>query len=197
MGKYDKYCVKNCGDSERHPMFDAPPIFVYGGEGFDEAPYHIEISYISKNGNFMPGTDKGEEKPVYGHCDGYYDGPYPRYNMKADRIMLFYGTNMSDIHELGAHVKFMMGDGIRDEIETFEFDDPRSILIPKRIRFGPITVTNLKTEIMVVDILTVPTVKEAVVRPDFTYYSEWHDQEQLGKNKKYKEQAEKFPRNGL
>ena len=76
-------------------------------------------------------------------------------------------------------------DGIRDEMETFEFDDPMSVFVPKGVRFGPVKVSALKTPVAVVDILTVPTVREAAVRPDFTFYSEWHDQERLGKNGKY------------
>ena len=194
MGMYDKYLVKDCGDGGRHPLFENAPVYTYGGEGFDEAPYHMEFSFITKDGEYMQGTDKGEEKPVFGHYDGYYDGPYPRYTMNCDRIILFYGTNYENMRDLGAHVSFTMGDGIRDEMETFEFDEPMSVFIPKGVRFGPVKVTGLRHNICVADILTVPTVAEAVVRPDFTYYSEWHDQERLGKNEKYKEQAEKYPR---
>lgn len=168
MGQYDKYMVKSIGDGGRAPMFGNAPVYVYGGEGFDEAPYHMEFSYITEDGEYLAGTDKGEEKTVSGHYDGYYDGPYPRYAMNCD--------------------------GIRDEMETFEFDEPMSVFVPKGVRFGPVKVSTLKPPVAVVDILTVPTVREAAVRPDFTFYSEWHDQERLGKNGKYAEQAEKYPR---
>ncbi|MGM9522252.1 MAG: hypothetical protein ACI3VB_07235, partial [Oscillospiraceae bacterium] len=194
MGEYEKYCVKDCGDNGREPIFGQRPVYTYGGEGFEEAPYHMEFSFITKDGELMPGTDKGEEKIISGHYDGYYDGPYPRYTMNCDRIICFYGTNTDDMRDLGAHIEFTMGDGIRDEIETFAFDEPRSVFVPKGVRFGPVKVTGLKTPVAVVDILTVPTVAEAVIRPDFTYYSEWHDQERLGRNGKYAEQAEKYPR---
>lgn len=194
MGKYEKYLIKDCGNAERMPIFEGQPVFTYGGEGFEEAPYHMEVSFITKDGEFMPGTDKGEEKIISGHYDGYYDGPYPRYAMNCDRIFLFYGTNTKDMRDLGAHVSFTMGDGIRDEMETFEFDRPMSVFVPRRVRFGPIKVTDFRTNICVLDILTVPTVAEAVIRPDFTYYSEWFDQQRLGKNDEYKWQAEKFPR---
>lgn len=194
MGQYDKYMVKSIGDGGRAPMFGNAPVYVYGGEGFDEAPYHMEFSYITEDGEYLAGTDKGEEKIVSGHYDGYYDGPYPRYAMNCDRILLFYGINTDDMRDLGAHVSFTMGDGIRDEMETFEFDEPMSVFVPKGVRFGPVKVSALKTPVAVVDILTVPTVREAAVRPDFTFYSEWHDQEHLGKNGKYAEQAEKYPR---
>ena len=194
MGLYDKYMVKDCGIGERTPTFGKTPVYTYGGESLDEAPYHVEITYITEDGEFMSGTDKGEEKIVTSHCDGYYDGPYPKYTMNCDRIFLFYGTNTSDMRDLGAHVSFTMGDGIRDEMETFEFDQPMSVFVPQCVRFGPVKFENVKTPVCVVDIITCPTVKEAVIRPDFTYYSEWHDQERLGKNDAYKEQAEKYPR---
>ncbi|MCD8106143.1 MAG: hypothetical protein LUF35_14390 [Lachnospiraceae bacterium] len=194
MGKYDKYLVKDCGSESRTPIFGTAPVYTYGGEGFDEAPCHIEFSFITKDGEFMPGTDKGEGKVITGHYDGYYDGPYPRYTMNCDRIICFYGTNMENMRDLGAHVSFTMGDGIRDEMQTFEFDEPMSVFVPKAVRFGPIKVTGLRSNVVVADILTVPTVAEAAVRPDFTYYSEWHDQERLGKNDAYREQAEKYPR---
>ena len=194
MGLYDKYLVKDCGIGERTPVFGNAPVYTYGGEGFDEAPYHMEFTYITEDGEFMKGTDKGEEKIITSHSDGYYDGPYPKYTMNCDRIILFYGTNTSDMRDLGAHISFTMGDGIRDEMETFEIDTPMSVFVPKCVRFGPVKVTGLKTPVCVVDILTVPTVKEACIRPDFTYYSEWHDQERLGRNDKYKDQAEKYPR---
>jgi hypothetical protein len=186
MSKYEKYCIKSLDTSECPAILGNPPAFVFGKETFDEAPYHVEFTFITGNGAFMEGTDRGVDKVVFGNHDGYYDGPYPRYNMEADRILLFYGTDSKNMRDLGGTVEIVLGDGIRDEFETFKFSDPRAVFIPKGVRFGPITVSEFRKDIFVVDILTAPSLEEAKVRPDFTYFSEWHDQERLGKNGKYK-----------
>jgi len=175
----ERYCA---GTGEGPGALTIPPAFVVGSETIGEAPFHAEVSFLTSDGSWMAGTDRGEDKIVTGFHDGYHDGPYPRYAMGAERVVLFVGTDPGAMRDLGATVSCTVGDGIREEMETFTFSRPRALVIPKAVRFGPITVTGLHHNVCVIDILTVPTLEGAGLRPDFTWYSEWHDQQRLGKN---------------
>lgn len=158
---------------------DVSSTLSYGAENFKDAPYHVNITYIKGNTILMPGTDKGEEKPVWKDDAMFngYNGPYPQYCMEADRYVFFFGTNVKDLKELGGHVKCMIGDDLRDAEETFEFDEPKCVYIPQGVRFGPVDVSGFKQDIVMVDVIVAPTMKAAKVVPDFTYFSEFHDQE--------------------
>ncbi|MCD8104939.1 MAG: hypothetical protein LUF35_08060 [Lachnospiraceae bacterium] len=181
MSKYDKYKVTSMDTSNQPKTDGVKPTFIFGKETFEEAPYHVEITTITGNCSMMAGTDKGEEKKVIEDSNYFYgyNGPYPRYTMEADRYIFFFGTNLKDLRDLGAHVEFHMGDDVRDEEEIFHFDEPRCIYVPQGVRFGPIKVSNFKQNVIMFDIIAAPSLKEGKVVPDFTYFSEYRDQMRL------------------
>ncbi len=187
MAKYDQFIIKSLAKDDSFAMPGTWPSFIFGKESFPQAPYHVEITTIDADCTMMEGTDKGAEKIVWEDPDYVYgyNGPYPWYSMEADRYILFFGSNDKDLRDLGAHVVFHLGDDVRDEEETFEFEEPRCVYIPKGVRFGPIKISGLKRNVVMVDILAAPSLKEGKVIVDFTYYSEYHDQLKL-KNRQMK-----------
>lgn len=163
MGKYS-YC---CGemflreDNPRRPGRAGTWIFgqEFKGQAYmEQAPNMVEILGITGNYMMMNGFPEGFQKRSYNMGD-HKGGPFPKYNRGCDKTMIFCGTDMENLRELGAHVEFHLGEG--DEEEVFEFDEPRAILIPANVRYGPIYITKFRKPLFCFNVYTCNTKSDA------------------------------------
>lgn len=159
MGKNEKYCGEMFlrEDNPRRPGRAGTWIFgqeFEGQEYMEEAPNMVEILPITGNYMMMNGFPEGFKKRTYNMGD-HKGGPFPKYNMGCDKTMIFCGSDTDDMRDLGAHVEFHLGEG--EDEAVFEFDEPRSILIPRGTRYGPIYITNYRKNLFVFNVYTVNT----------------------------------------
>ena len=137
-----------------------------GQEYYKDAPNMVEILMITGNYMMMNGFPEGFEKRTYNMGD-HKGGPFPKYNKGCDKTMIFSGTNMEDLNDLGAHVEFHLGEG--EDETVFEFDSPRAVFIPQNVRYGPIYITNFHKDVMVTNVYTVNSKAAAEVVNDFEF----------------------------
>jgi hypothetical protein len=174
MGKYADHCVRLFVKQNNPPEPGRSDVFMFGQEHFQASPFWVEIWTVTGKTMLMQGTPKGTEQIFHFGADGHRGGPYPKYHHNADNIMVFAGTDPRNMKDLGAHVEFHVGEG--DEEKIFEFDEPRTIFIPKGVRHGPLYVTNFRRNFTIFDLLTAPTRKAAGTDNDFSYVA---DEEKL------------------
>ena len=180
MGKYENYCAEMFlrEDNPRRPGRAGTWIFgqeFKGQKYLEEAPNMVEILTITDNYMMMNGFPDGFQKRSYEMGD-HKGGPFPKYNMGCDKTMLFCGTNNDNMRDLGAHVEFHLGEGADEEV--FQFDEPRSILIPKGVRYGPIYITKFRKDFLIFNVYTVNTKAEAQIENAWDF---------VGDDKKIKE----------
>jgi hypothetical protein len=160
MSKYADHCVEMLlrEDNPRRP--GRAGTYIFGQEFkdqpyFEQSPVLVEVMSITGNYMMMNGFPEHIQKTVFTMPDGHKGGPYPKYNMNADKIMIFSGSNTDDLHDLGAHVEFHLGEG--DDEEVFEFDEPRAVFVPKGVRHGPIYITGFRRSLTMFVVFTQPT----------------------------------------
>src|SRR6516165_5753315 len=176
MRKYADHCVKMLLRQDNPPRPGRAGTFIFGQEFkdqedyFKQTPVLVEIMPFTGNYMMMNGFPEGFEKKVYTMKDGHQGGPFPKYNMNADKLMFFSGTDPENMNDLGAHVEFHLGEG--EDEEAFEFDQPRCIFIPKGVRHGPLYVTRFRRNFVIMDILTAPTRLAAGTDNDFDYVAD-------------------------
>ena len=162
MGKY-AYCADDMflrEDNPKRPGRAGTWIFgqeLIGQEYMKEAPNMSEILYITGNYMMMNGFPEGIARRTFNMGD-HKGGPFPKTNHGATKTMIFVGTDCDDLHDLGAHVEFHLGEG--EDEEVFEFDEPKAILIPKNVRYGPIYITKFRKPLICFNMYDVIT-KEA------------------------------------
>ncbi len=61
-----------------------------------------------------------------------------------DEVLVFEGTNNTDIFDLGAEISVLLG----EEQEEHVFNEPSAVLVPKGLPHGPVTVKSLKRPIV-------------------------------------------------
>ncbi|MDR1061740.1 MAG: hypothetical protein LBL83_11165 [Clostridiales bacterium] len=165
MGKYEACCAEMFlrEDNPRRPGRAGTWIFgqeFKGQKYLEEAPNMVEILTITGNYMMMNGFPEGFQSRAYNMGD-HKGGPFPKYNMGCDKTMIFCGTGMDDMRDLGAEVEFHLGEGESEEI--FRFSEPRSVLIPKGVRYGPIYVTKFRRDLFVINVYTVNSKAEAKI----------------------------------
>jgi hypothetical protein len=171
MGKSENLCAEMYlrEDIPRRPGRAGTWIFgqeYEGQEYLEQAPNMVEILYITGNYMMMNGFPEGHEKKQYNMGD-HEGGPYPKYNRGCDKSMVFCGTDCNNLRNLGAHIEFHLGEG--EDEEVFEFDEPRTILIPKGVRYGPIYITGFQRDLMVINVYTVNTKADADIVNDWDF----------------------------
>ncbi len=163
MAKYDDHCVEMLlrEDNPRRPGRAGTFIFgqeFKGQEYFTRTPILTEIMPITGNYMMMSGFPKEVQRRIYTMRDGHKGGPYPKYNMNADKLMIFSGSDPDNLRDLGAHVEFHLGEGADESV--FEFDEPRAVFVPKGVRHGPIYITKFRRNLTMFCVFTQPS-KEA------------------------------------
>lgn len=171
MGKYAEFCVKMFLREDNPPRPGRAGTFIFGEEykGQDylpDAPNMVEFMPITGNYMMMNGFPNGIERKIYDMGD-HKGGPYPKYNHGCDKTMLFFGTDTNNMNDLGAHIEFHLGEG--DDEEIFEFNEPRSIYIPKGVRYGPIYITKFHRVVLLVNVYTVNTKEAADIVNDWKF----------------------------
>jgi hypothetical protein len=185
MGKYADHCVKMYlrEDHPRRPGRAGTFIFgeeFKGQDYFEDAPNMVEFMPITGNYMMMNGFPKGFERKIYDMGD-HKGGPYPKYNHGCDKTMLFFGTDTENMNDLGAHVEFHLGEGENEEV--FEFDEPRSIFVPRGVRYGPIYITKFHRTLILFNVYTVNTKEAADIVNDWNFIGDDRKmQEVIGDN---------------
>ena len=170
MGEYSENCVTMLLKRNNPPEPGRSDVFMFGQDHFHDAAHWIEMWTVTGNQRFLMGTPKGAEKIIHVGPDGHKGGPYPKYHRSADNLMLFYGTDPTNLNDLGAHVKFHLGEDSDEEV--FQFDEPKCIFIPKNVRHYPLYVSEFRRNFIILDILTAPTRQAAGTETDFSYIAE-------------------------
>ena len=170
MKKYADHCVKMFLKTDNPSIPGKSPVLMFGQDHFRDANHWVEITTVTGNFMMMEGTPKGAEKIIHIGPNGHKGGPYPKYNNNADKTMFFYGTDPSNLNDLGAHVEFHLGEG--EDEEVFEFDEPRCVFIPKGVRHGPIYVSQFRRNLIIFSDLAAPTREAADIVTDFDYIAE-------------------------
>ena len=171
MGKY-AYCADDMFLREDHPRRPGRAgtwIFgqeIIGQEYVKEAPNMAEMLYITGNYMMMNGFPEGIARRTFNMGD-HKGGPFPKTNHGCNKTMIFCGTDCDDLHDLGAHVEFHLGQG-KDE-EVFEFDQPKAILIPKGVRYGPIYITKFRRPLIVFNMYDVNTKEACKIEDDWDF----------------------------
>jgi hypothetical protein len=163
MSKYDDHCVEMLlrEDNPRRPGRAGTYIFGQEFKGqayFERTPILTEIMPITGNYMMMSGFPAEVQKRIYTMKDGHKGGPYPKYNMNADKLMIFSGSDPDHLKDLGAHIEFHLGEG--EDEAVFHFDEPRAIFVPKGVRHGPIYITKFRRNLTMFCVFTQPS-KEA------------------------------------
>ena len=171
MGKYAKNCVKMYLREDDPPRPGRAGTFIFGEEYkgqdyFKEAPNMVEFMPITGNYMMMNGFPSGFERKIYDMGD-HKGGPYPKYNYGCDKTMFFFGTDTANINDLGAHIEFHLGEG--EDEEVFEFDEPRSIFVPKGVRYGPVYITKFRHPLLLFNVYTVNTKEAADIVNDWNF----------------------------
>lgn len=172
MGQYANNCVEMLlrEDSPRRPGRAGTYIFgqeFKDQEYFRESPVLIEYMPITGNYMMMNGFPQEIEKKIFTMPDGHKGGPYPKYNRNADKLMSFYGTDTDNMRDLGAHIEFHLGEGADEE--TFHFDEPRCIFVPKGVRHGPIYITGFRCPLIMVCVFTQNSKSACDIVNDWNY----------------------------
>lgn len=185
MKKYENNCIEMFlrEDKPRRPGRAGTWIFGQEFKGqayFKEAQNMVEILPVTGNYMMMNGFPAGFQKRTYNMGD-HKGGPFPKYNRGCDKIMIFTGTDMDNLRDLGAHVEFHLGEG--EDEQVFEFDEPRVIFIPKNVRYGPIYITQFRKNLVVTNVYTVISKEAADIVNDFEFVGdEKKIQEVIGDN---------------
>jgi hypothetical protein len=171
-GKYADHCVQMLlrEDHPRRPGRAGTLIFgqeFKGQDYFRQTPILTEVMPITGNYMMMSGFPKELKHRVYTMRDGHKGGPFPKYNMKADKLMIFVGSDPEHMNDLGAHVEFHLGEG-KDEA-VFQFDEPRAIFVPKGVRHGPIYITHFRRNLTMFAVFTQPSKEASEIVQDFDY----------------------------
>jgi len=171
MGKYEHLCDPMFlrEDNPKRPGRAGTWIFgqeFQGQKYLEEAPNMVEVLHITGNYMMMNGFPEGFKRRTFNMGD-HKGGPFPKYNRGCDKTMIFVGTNGNDMRDLGAHVEFHLGEG--EDEEVFEFDEPRSILVPKDVRYGPIYFTNYHSDLLCINVYTVNTKALARMENDWEF----------------------------
>jgi hypothetical protein len=172
MGRYDDNCQEMVlrEDNPRRPGRAGTLIF---GQEFIDQPYFeaspvlTEIMPITGNYMMMSGFPAEVQRRIYTMRDGHQGGPYPKYNMAADKLMIFAGTDPDNLNDLGAHVEFHLGEA--EDESVFHFDAPRAVFVPKGVRHGPIYITGFRRMLTMFVVLTQPSKQLADIVNDWDY----------------------------
>ena len=173
MRKYADHCVKMLLRQDNPPRPGRAGTFIFGQEFkdqedyFKQTPVLVEIMPFTGNYMMMNGFPEGFEKKVYTMKDGHQGGPFPKYNMNADKLMFFSGTDPENMNDLGAHVEFHLGEG--EDEEAFEFDEPRGVFVPKGVRHGPIYITKFRRPLIMFVVFTQPSKQACDIVNDWNY----------------------------
>jgi hypothetical protein len=172
MGQYDDHCVEMLlrEDRPRRPGRAGTHIFgqeFIGQEYFQRTPILTEIMPITGNYMMMSGFPKEVQQRVYTMRDGHKGGPFPKYNMNADKLMIFSGSDPDNMQDLGAHVEFHLGEGA--DLSIFEFDQPRAVFVPKGVRHGPIYITRFRRTLTMFAVFTQPSKAAADIVQAYDY----------------------------
>jgi hypothetical protein len=193
MRKFSGNAVKMLLRQDNPPRPGRAGTLIFGQEFknqedyFKDTPVLVEIMPITGNYMMMSGFPKGFERKIYTMSDGHQGGPYPKYNRNADKLMFFSGTNPNDLNDLGAHVEFHLGEG--EDEETFHFDEPRGIFVPKGVRHGPIYITKFRRNLTIFVVFTQPTKTACDIVNDWSYVGDNEKIEEVigGDMSRYKE----------
>jgi hypothetical protein len=172
MGKYDQNCVEMLLREDRPRRPGRAGTYIFGQEFVDQpyfeaTPVLTEIMSITGNYMMMSGFPAGFERKVYTMRDGHKGGPFPKYNMGADKLMIFAGSDPEDLTDLGAHVEFHLGEGADESV--FEFDQPRAVFVPRGVRHGPVYITRFRRNLTMFVVLTQPSKAAADIVNDWDY----------------------------
>lgn len=163
MGKYERLCTEMYLREDNPPRPGRAGTYIFGEEYkgqpyLEEAPNMVEFMPITGNYMMMNGFPGGIERKKYDMGD-HKGGPYPKYNHGCDKTMIFYGTDTANMRDLGAQIEFHLGEG--EDEEVFVFDEPRSIFIPRNVRYGPIYITKFRRTVILVNVYDVNTKEKA------------------------------------
>jgi hypothetical protein len=172
MGKYEGNCIEMLLRQDNPPRPGRAGTLIFGQEFkdqdyFKESPVLVEIMPFTGNYMMMNGFPEEIQKKIYTMPDGHKGGPYPKYNMNADKLMFFAGSDPSNMNDLGAHVEFHLGEG--DDEEVFEFDEPRCVFVPKGVRHGPIYITKFRRNLTMFVVFTQPSKLLCGIENDWNY----------------------------
>jgi hypothetical protein len=131
----------------------ALPIKEYDGDGFRQGA-ELDSKWLGFDVNIKYGAywtaGKMGKEPWTPHVHDY------------DQVMLFAGTDMDDIGDLGAEVEFCLG----DELETHMITTTTAIAIPKGVPHFPATVNRLFKPFLFMEVSLAKEVKETPVLVD-------------------------------
>jgi hypothetical protein len=172
MGKYEGNCVEMLLRQDNPPRPGRAGTLIFGQEFkdqdyFKDSPVLVEIMPFTGNYMMMNGFPEEIQKKIYTMPDGHKGGPYPKYNMNADKLMFFAGSDPSNMNDLGAHVEFHLGEG--EDEEVFEFDEPRCVFVPKGVRHGPIYITKFRRNLTMFVVFTQPSKLLCGIENDWDY----------------------------
>jgi len=167
MGKYADNCVTMFLKPENSSLINKSSVFMFGQEFFQAATNWVESWIVTGEITLMEGTPEGAEKIIHIGPDGHKGGPYPKRRLNADETFFFFGADPTDMNCLGGHVEFHLGEG--EEKQIFEFDEPRAIYIPRGVRYGPIFFTGVYRNILVFQVLSLPSRADSETINDFDY----------------------------
>ena len=88
--------------------------------------------------------------------------PYTPHVHDFDQVLLFAGSDMDDIGELGAEVEFCLG----DDLETHMITTTTAVAIPKGVPHFPATVNILNRRFFYYEISMTPKYKEKPIHTD-------------------------------
>lgn len=170
MGKHDGLCVEMMRKTDRPPIPGKSDVLMFGADHVPAATDWVEITTVTGDFMMMEGTPKGAEKIIHVGPNGHKGGPYPKTNRNADRTYFFYGTDPEQMDDLGATVRFHIGEGADEQVFTFE--SPRAIFVPKGVRHGPVFVSDFRRNLIIFSVLGAPTRDAAGIETDFDYERE-------------------------
>lgn len=183
MGKYD-YCCDDMFLREDHPRRPGRAgtwIFgqeFTGQEYLEQAPNMVEVLVLTDDYMMMNGFPEGYQRRTYNMGD-HKGGPFPKTNRGCNKVMIFCGTDPEDMRNLGAQIEFHLGQG--EEESVFVFDQPKAILVPKDVRYGPIYIkyddnAPVKRPVFCINVYDVNSKAAAQIEDDWDYVG---DQEKI------------------
>ena len=171
MGKYEKYCDEMFLREDNPPRPGRAGTWIFGQEFkgqkyLEEAPNMCEVLVINGNYMMMNGFPAEVQKRRINMGD-HKGGPYPKYDRGCIKEMIFVGTDPTDMRDLGAHIEFHLGEG--EDEEVFEFDEPRCIMVPQNVRYGPIYITKYRKPVFCINVYNVNSKSAAQMENDWEF----------------------------
>ena len=166
MGRYEKHFSKMFLRVDEKPRPNRVGTWVFGQEYRFLQKYCTETPLLVEFLPLLPVTPNLKKQPKEASKDVFYTANVERDGHKgggmvvmirhdAEMLWFFLGTDSEHPKDLGGHIDFTVGIG--EDAETFSFEEPVCIHVPRGLANTGMKITNQRRTIININVMTKPT----------------------------------------